>query len=240
MAILLLVTISIAVSTPSAQAQPPTNWAKRLDSGHGPEAITNLQFYFHDIVSGRNPTAVQIIKPASGSSGFGQVNVADEPLTVGPDASSKVVGRAQGMYGVASQSMTDMALLMVLSYGFTDGPYKGSSLSIVGRNPVMSPTRELPVLGGTGVFRMARGYALMKTVSVNAAGDAVVHYNVTVYTPASNGNNGPTSPSSTAAGGGGSTRTSSSSSSSPATMAGRQGWLVSFVVACAAFICLLL
>ncbi|CAL1398058.1 unnamed protein product [Linum trigynum] len=216
-----------------------SSWAQPATTGGGPDTVTNLQFYFHDIVSGRNPTAVQIIKAPSGSSGFGQVNVADDPLTVGPDAGSKAVGRAQGLYGVASQSMTDMALLMVLSYGFTDGPYKGSSLSIMGRNPAMSPTRELPVLGGTGVFRMARGYALMKTVSFNAAGDAVVHYNVTVYTPASNGNNGPTSPSSTAAGGGGSTRTSSSSSS-PATMAGRQGWLVSFVVACAAFICFIL
>ncbi|CAN0845908.1 Dirigent protein 23 [Linum grandiflorum] len=62
---------------------------------------------------------------------------------------------------------------MVMSYGFIDGPYNGSSISIMGKNP-------------TGVFRMARGYAAMKTVSVNAGGDAVVFYNVTVYTPASN------------------------------------------------------
>ncbi|CAI0468844.1 unnamed protein product [Linum tenue] len=162
-----------------------SSWAQPATTGGGPDTVTNLQFYFHDIVSGRNPTAVQIIKPASGSSGFGQVNVADEPLTVGPDASSKVVGRAQGMYAAAGQS--EISLLMAMSYGFTDGPYNGSSLSIMGKNPAMDPTRELPVLGGTGVFRMARGYAEMKTVSVNAGGDAVVHYNVTVYAPASNG-----------------------------------------------------
>ncbi|CAN0845926.1 Dirigent protein 4 [Linum grandiflorum] len=59
---------------------------------------------------------------------------------------------------------------MVMSYGFVDGAYSGSSISIMGRNP-------------TGVFRMARGYAVLNTVSSNAGGDAVVHYNVTVHSP---------------------------------------------------------
>ncbi|CAI0468842.1 unnamed protein product [Linum tenue] len=173
-----------------------SSWAQPATTGGGPDTVTNLQFYFHDIVSGRNPTAVQIIKPAServvqpasGSSPttlFGAVVMADDPLTETADASSKVIGRAQGMYAAAGQS--EISLLMAMSYGFTDGPYNGSSLSIMGKNPAMDPTRELPVLGGTGVFRMARGYAEMKTVSVNAGGDAVVHYNVTVYAPASNG-----------------------------------------------------
>ncbi|CAL1398060.1 unnamed protein product [Linum trigynum] len=170
-------------------AQSPTvNWARRLDSSNGPETITNVQFYFHDILSGSNPTAERVVQPASGSSPttlFGAVVMADDPLTETADASSKVIGRAQGMYAAAGQS--EISLLMAMSYGFTDGPYNGSSLSIMGKNPAMDPTRELPVLGGTGLFRMARGYAEMKTVSVNAGGDAVVHYNVTVYAPASNG-----------------------------------------------------
>ncbi|CAI0408016.1 unnamed protein product [Linum tenue] len=72
------------------------------------------------------------------------------------------------MYAAAGRS--EISLLMSMSYGFTDGDYDGSSLSIVGRNR-------------TGVFRMARGYAVIKTVSANARGDAVVHYNVTVYAP---------------------------------------------------------
>ncbi|CAN1276445.1 Dirigent protein 23 [Linum perenne] len=166
-------------------APPPLKWAKRLDSGSGPESITNLQFYFHDIFSEPNPTATQVVQPISNSTAtfFGAVVMVDDPLTETPDRNSKLVGRAQGLYGAAGRN--DLVLLMVMSYGFVDGPYNGSSISLVGRNTVTKPatTRELPILGGTGFFRMARGYAILNTVSLNAAGDAVVHYNVTVYAP---------------------------------------------------------
>ncbi|CAN1276444.1 Dirigent protein 23 [Linum perenne] len=182
-----LLLISLSISTLDAQSPPPPlKWAKRLDSGTGPETITNLQFYFHDILSGSNPTAKRVVQPIIGktiTTLFGAIVMADDPLTETSDPSSKLIGRAEGMYSSASQE--DIALLMVMSYGFTDGPYKGSSISIMDKNPAMNPTRELPVLGGTGVFRMARGYAAMKTVSVNVGGDAVVFYNVTVHTPAS-------------------------------------------------------
>ncbi|CAN0878824.1 Dirigent protein 23 [Linum grandiflorum] len=171
----------------------------------GQDTVTNIEFYFHDILSGKNPTAVQIIKPLSASSTsnfFGMVNVADDPLTETPDPKSKLIGRAQGLYAGAGQN--DIILLMAMSYSFEDGPYKGSSLSIMGRNPATNTNRELPVLGGTGLFRLARGYASLKTVSLNNVGDAVVYYNVTVYTPASSGAISPVSAP------GGSTRSSSS------------------------------
>ncbi|PQQ13137.1 dirigent protein 19-like [Prunus yedoensis var. nudiflora] len=39
----------------------------------------------------------------------------------------------------------------------------------------------MPIVGGTGVFRYARGYALVKTVSLSAkTGDAAVKYNYTM------------------------------------------------------------
>ncbi|CAN0845918.1 Dirigent protein 23 [Linum grandiflorum] len=161
--------MSLAISTRQAHSQ----WAKRLDSGSGQlESITNLQFYLHDIFTGSNPTASRVVEPVTNSTAtyFGAVVMADDPLTETPDLNSRLVGRAQGMYGMSGRK--DAVVLMVMSYGFVDG-----------RNPVMDPNRELPVLGGTGVFRMARGYAVLNTVSSNAGGDAVVHYNVTVHSP---------------------------------------------------------
>ncbi|CAN0845916.1 Dirigent protein 23 [Linum grandiflorum] len=172
--------MSLAISTRQAHSQ----WAKRLDSGSGQlESITNLQFYLHDIFTGSNPTASRVVEPVTNSTAtyFGAVVMADDPLTETPDLNSRLVGRAQGMYGMSGRK--DAVVLMVMSYGFVDGAYSGSSISIMGRNPVMDPNRELPVLGGTGVFRMARGYAVLNTVSSNAGGDAVVHYNVTVHSP---------------------------------------------------------
>ncbi|CAI0402651.1 unnamed protein product [Linum tenue] len=71
------------------------------------EKLSHLRFYFHDIVAGPNPTAVQIVRPPS----------------------------------------TNLS----------------STLSILGRNAVWSPVREMPVIGGSGVFRFARGYAQART-----------------------------------------------------------------------------
>ena len=106
--------------------------------------------------------------------------MADDPLTEGPEPTSKLVGRAQGLYGSACQQ--ELGLLMALIYSFSDGIYKGSSISIAGMNRALNPVRELPVVGGTGVFRMARGYAEARTHWFDpATGDAIVAYNVTVF-----------------------------------------------------------
>lgn len=111
--------------------------------------------------------------------GFGAVVMMDDPLTEGPEPSSKLVGRAQGIYASASQ--TELGLLMVLNYVFVEGKYNGSTLSILGRNSVFSTIREMPIVGGTGKFRFARGYAQAKTHKLEITGDAVVEYNVYVF-----------------------------------------------------------
>ncbi|XVE99863.1 hypothetical protein REPUB_Repub03eG0238200 [Reevesia pubescens] len=143
------------------------------------EKMTRLHFYFHDIVDGKNPTAMQIIRPLNKSVGsFGTTFMVDDPLTEKPAASSKLVGRAQGIYALASQN--DIGLLMVMNFAFSEGIYNGSALSILGRNAVLDTIREMPIVGGSGIFRFARGYALAKTVWFNQNGDAIVEYNMSV------------------------------------------------------------
>lgn len=146
-----------------------------------PQKLSHLRFYFHDIIGGRNQTAVRVAEsPATATSptGFGAVVMMDDPLTELPDSASKVVGRAQGIYASASQS--ELGLLMVLNFAFTEGKYNGSSLSVLGRNTVESAVREMPVVGGSGLFRFARGYAQARTHSFDAL-EAVVEYNVYVF-----------------------------------------------------------
>ncbi|CAI9769822.1 unnamed protein product [Fraxinus pennsylvanica] len=165
-----------------AQTNDQVTWAKRVESGK--EVITTLQFYFHDIFSGRNPSAIRIAQPLqtnNSSTLFGMLTMIDDPLTVGPDLSSKIVGRARGMYGSAGQA--EFGLIMVLNYGFTDGIYDGSSFSLLSINRAVEPVREMAIVGGTGLFRLARGYAIAQTYTFDAAtGDAVVGYNVTIAT----------------------------------------------------------
>lgn len=147
------------------------------------EKLSHLHFYFHDIVSGPKPTAIRIAEAQTTNKSatlFGLIAMADDPLTVGPEPNSKLVGRAQGIYGSASQH--EDGLLMVMNFAFVDGKYNGSTLSVLGRNMVLSATREMPVVGGSGAFRFARGYALARTHWYNVeTGDAVVEYNVYVF-----------------------------------------------------------
>lgn len=135
------------------------------------EKTTHLNFYFHDILSGKNPSAVQIAGPQNSTAYFGTTRMMDDALTQGPEITSKLVGRAQGIYGIAAQQ--ELSLLMVMNFAFSEGAYNGSSISIVGRNPVLHDVREMPIVGGSGLFRSARGYALAHTVWFDKTGDAI-------------------------------------------------------------------
>ena len=105
--------------------------------------------------------------------------MAGDPLTVRPYPRSKVVGFAQGIYVSALQ--TKVGLLMVLNLVFTQGTYNGSTLSLFGRNALMSKVREMAIVGGSGLFRFARGYAQASNYLFNTtSGDAIVEYNVYV------------------------------------------------------------
>ncbi|GFP92438.1 dirigent protein 23 [Phtheirospermum japonicum] len=141
------------------------------------EKTTKLHFYFQDKLSGKNPTAVKII--GGEGFGFGTTFMIDDALTQELARDSKVVGRAQGTYSLAAQN--DLALLMVVTFTFTEGDYNGSSISLLGRNHVYDDVREMPIVGGSGLFRLGRGYALAHTGWFDPdTGDASVEYNVTV------------------------------------------------------------
>ncbi|KAL5739760.1 hypothetical protein ACOSQ2_028940 [Xanthoceras sorbifolium] len=147
------------------------------------EKLTHLHFYFHDIVTAKNPTAVRVAEAAmtnTSSTLFGAVFMMDDPLTVAPEISSKLVGKAQGIYASASQS--EIGFLMVLNFAFMEGKFNGSNLSVLGRNAVFSGVREMSIVGGSGVFRFARGYAQAKTHTMDLkTGNAVVEYNVYAF-----------------------------------------------------------
>ncbi|EOA14076.1 hypothetical protein CARUB_v10027213mg [Capsella rubella] len=176
---LLLLTLLLAVTVTESEAYSTTT--TRPFQGYKPEKFTHLHFYFHDVISGDKPTAIRVAEaPGTNSSAikFGVIMIADDPLTEGPDPSSKEIGRAQGMY--ASTDLKDLIFTMVFNLAFTEGQFKGSTLSMYGRNAIMSKVREMPIIGGTGCFRFARGYAQAKTYKL-VGQDAVVEYNVFIW-----------------------------------------------------------
>ena len=153
-------------------------WIQKLH--HGEEKVSRLHFYFHDTLSGKNPSAVEVAEASmtkKSPTSFGLLNIFDDPLTEGPESTSKLVGRAQGLYGSAGQQ--ELGLLLAMNLFFTTGKFNGSCLTILGRNAVFHSIREMPIIGGTGAFRLARGFAQAKTHFLNlTSGDAIVEYHV--------------------------------------------------------------
>ncbi|XP_003578858.1 dirigent protein 22 [Brachypodium distachyon] len=161
------VLVLLVTAVPGAQATASPSTPK----------TTHIKLLWHEVVSGRHPTAIQVAGAAttnSSKSFFGAVYVTDDLLTT----TDKVPGgRSQGTY--ASASKDAFALLMAMNFVFTAGEYNGSSIAIFGRNEVQAGVREMPIVGGTGVFRWARGYALASTRKFNLkTGDADVEYNL--------------------------------------------------------------
>ncbi|KQK12545.1 dirigent protein 15 [Brachypodium distachyon] len=153
----------------------------------GPEKVTNLHFYMHDTVAGKDATDVPVAHganfiPTPGTISslfpFSSVYVFDNVLTEGWERSSRVVGNAQGMYIMSSKDGNTID--MAVDYELTE--YKNSSFSVLTRNPVGDGDgRELTVVGGRGAFRMARGFIILPTERLNTTTlDAVIEYNVTL------------------------------------------------------------
>ncbi|GMY05498.1 dirigent protein 23-like [Fagus crenata] len=166
------------VSSTIEEPKEVDEWLQKLQ--HGKERVSRVQFFLHDILSGKNPSAVEVAKASitnKSSTFFGLVNIFDDPLTEGPEPTSKLVGRAQGLYGFDGQQ--ELSLLLAINVVFTTGKFNGSSLTFLGRNAVLQPLREMPIVGGTGAFRLARGFVQIKTHFFNITnGDAIVKYDV--------------------------------------------------------------
>ncbi|TMW92392.1 hypothetical protein EJD97_013116 [Solanum chilense] len=94
--------------------------------------------------------------PKNKTTGFGQMNMIDNALTIGPKLSFKIVGRVHGKYN-------------------------GSTFTILDRNSMFQMVREMAVIRGSGLFRFARGYVQASTHLWDfITGDATVQYDVYV------------------------------------------------------------
>ncbi|MED6123855.1 hypothetical protein PIB30_053439 [Stylosanthes scabra] len=147
------------------------------------QTLSHFRFYWQDIVGGSNATAINVVQPLAKwaqTTLFGEIRVLDNPLTSEPSLSSKVLGRVQGIY--VGESQTEPVLFMAGTLVFHEGRYNGSTIHIIARNVVLNKVRENTIVGGTGVFRFAKGYAEARTVTYNSkTGDSTVQYDVYVY-----------------------------------------------------------
>ncbi|CAN6222128.1 unnamed protein product [Urochloa humidicola] len=145
---------------------------------------THLHVFMHDILTGSSATAVKVIKGPVASAAipgmaFGDTIVIDDVLTETSSPSFAAVGRAQGFYMMTSQS--GAVLTVCANLLLTSGDFNGSTIAVMGYDDITAEVRELAVVGGTGKFRMASGYVLWKTASLNGP-DATIELDVYVAT----------------------------------------------------------
>ncbi|XP_040384560.1 dirigent protein 1-like [Oryza brachyantha] len=156
---------------------------------HHDGATTHLHFYMHDGYTGPRPTAMRVVSgrslleddgnataTATSPRQFGDIVVLNNALTEGPGAGSARVGTAQG-FGVRVSErgvVTDLSMHMVMEAG----EHRGSSVAVKGRIDVGVAVRESVVVGGTGRFRLARGYMVSRSYDYSLAGGGVVEIDV--------------------------------------------------------------
>ncbi|THU46944.1 hypothetical protein C4D60_Mb09t10290 [Musa balbisiana] len=122
------------------------------------EKMTHLHFYFHEIYAGANVTTMVVAVPPGTNSSFttfGALVVIDDMLREGPEPSSKLIGRAQGLVAQASQEGS--ALLTAFNFVFTEGEFNGSTLAILGRAKLSEPPVERSIVGGSKLIGRAQG-----------------------------------------------------------------------------------
>ncbi|MCO5576979.1 hypothetical protein L7F22_030800 [Adiantum nelumboides] len=153
----------------------------------GRDRVKNMVFYMHDVLApAASATAVRVAAQKGklrGSPSLGATLVFDDKLTEGPNPKSTEIGRGQGLYTLASLTSADLLLVFTAIF-HRPTIYNGSTLCLHGSDRVFLPEREIGVVGGTGHFRWARGYATLSTVSFSlSSGNAIIKFNLTLLLP---------------------------------------------------------
>lgn len=91
---------------------------------------------------------------------FGTLTVMDNELTEGHELGSGLLGKAQGFYVASAVDGTSQT--MAFTAMFESGGYE-DSISFFGVHRTAASESHLGVMGGTGKYVNARGYAIVKT-----------------------------------------------------------------------------
>jgi hypothetical protein len=115
---------------------------------------------------------------------FGSVTVIDDQLTEDHELDSSVIGRAQGFYLASSLDGTSKTVVLtVLVHGGEHHDGVDDTISLFGIHRTASPESEIAVIGGTGKYENARGYASLETLlkedeHTTDGTDTILHFSI--------------------------------------------------------------
>ncbi|CAM6098530.1 unnamed protein product [Calypogeia fissa] len=146
--------------------------------------LTQFTFFLHDnlLTITQNSADVLILPEllAPAGSFYGAFVVFDDSMTLLPDPSSQEIARGRGSYLFDAKDTKGPGLDFEWTAQFNEasGYGNGTTLSFQGFDRTPDATREISIVGGTGMFRMARGWADITTYSLVGAAAVL---NITVY-----------------------------------------------------------
>jgi hypothetical protein len=140
---------------------------------------SNLALYVHEIRA--PPDSTVLAAAGTGQNdftqiGFGSFLVFDNEIRDGPDRTSPLLGRQRG-YGPISDLQGKQGIQLTSTMVFGRGSSYNGTVTFQGNVGGPEPTTEVAVLGGTGDFRGAKGYAIVETVNTSPLG-AVFRWNL--------------------------------------------------------------
>ncbi|KAK9699483.1 hypothetical protein RND81_08G176400 [Saponaria officinalis] len=159
-----------------------------------------ISFYMHDVL-GRSQTANNnnnnqaIVTLGQLPSGvplqnhmFESITAIDEELTDSPELGSSVVGKGQGFYLASSldgESHT-MAFTALLDIDQSHVDAEDNTLTFFGVHQTATPVSRISIVGGTGVYENAKGYATIETLPqqdqyTTDGIDSIAHISVYIY-----------------------------------------------------------
>ncbi|KAJ4979427.1 hypothetical protein NE237_010207 [Protea cynaroides] len=95
---------------------------------------------------------------------FGTITVIDDELTEAEELGSSVVGKAQGFYLDSSMDGTSHTMAVTALFHSGDHAAPDDTISFFGVHRTATPESQIAVVGGTGKYENARGYANIQTL----------------------------------------------------------------------------
>lgn len=116
---------------------------------------------------------------------FGSLTIIDDEVTEGEELGSAVVGRAQGFYFVSSlDGSSHTVAFTVIVHRHNEEEEEEDTISFFGVHRRVSPESPIAVVGGTGKYEKAGGFAVIENLRrgenqhVTDGVDTIVHFSV--------------------------------------------------------------
>ncbi|KAB2038543.1 hypothetical protein ES319_D03G152800v1 [Gossypium barbadense] len=95
---------------------------------------------------------------------FGAVTVIDDELTQGCEYGSSIMGKAQGFYVASSMDGSSHTMAFTAMFHDEDDHYKDDAISFFGVHRTAAVESPIAIVGGTGKYENAQGYAVVETL----------------------------------------------------------------------------